>query len=167
MSAIHQLFKKYNLEQGMSVTRAISAVGQEFATHSDPAAGPNKLIALFGGKPVKNSVEADIIAKALVEQAVVLGDDFDTAAAFEVAAGKVAKIRTSMPYAFAGTDQAVAPVKAAKRAGSRGGDKKVRARTIFDREQGKSAGAVAKIIATELDITYANAYYYVSRVFNK
>ena len=56
--------------------------------------------------------------------------------------------------------------KAAKRS-ERGGDKKVRARVVFDREQGKSSGQIAKVISTELGISYANAYYYVSRVFNK
>jgi hypothetical protein len=44
-------------------------------------------------------------------------------------------------------------------------DKKAAARAIFDRMQGSTSGEIAKVIQTELKITYANAYYYVSRVF--
>jgi hypothetical protein len=44
-------------------------------------------------------------------------------------------------------------------------DKKEAARRIFDANQGKGNGEIAKLISAELEITYANAYYYVTRVF--
>ena len=166
MSSIANLYKKLNLEQGMSVTRALTAAGDFFATFSNPAKGPNGIIQMLGGKPLSNAVEADIVAKALIEQAVVLGEQFELQAAMVIAQAKLTKIRATMPYAFAGADTPVVAEKAAKRS-ERGGDKKVRARVVFDREQGKSSGQIAKIISTELGISYANAYYYVSRVFNK
>jgi len=36
---------------------------------------------------------------------------------------------------------------------------------IFEANKDKGNGEIAKLIATELEITYANAYYYVTRVF--
>jgi len=44
-------------------------------------------------------------------------------------------------------------------------DKKARALEIFEANRGKKASDVAKLIQVELGITFANAYYYVSRVF--
>lgn len=44
-------------------------------------------------------------------------------------------------------------------------DKKEAARRIFDANRDKGNGEIAKLISSELEITYANAYYYVTRVF--
>jgi len=44
-------------------------------------------------------------------------------------------------------------------------DKKVAAHRIFDANREKGNGEIATMIAGELEITYANAYYYVTRVF--
>lgn len=46
-------------------------------------------------------------------------------------------------------------------------DKKVAAMRLFDAHLDKNNGAIARIIAAELEITYANAYYYVTRVFKR
>lgn len=46
-------------------------------------------------------------------------------------------------------------------------DKKVAAQRIFDINIDKSNGFIARIIEKELEITYANAYYYVTRVFKR
>lgn len=46
-------------------------------------------------------------------------------------------------------------------------DKKVAAQRIFDSNKDKGNGEIAKMISTELEITYANAYYYVTRVFKR
>ncbi len=43
--------------------------------------------------------------------------------------------------------------------------KKQAAMRIFEANKDKGNGEIAKLIATELEITYANAYYYVTRVF--
>lgn len=56
---------------------------------------------------------------------------------------------------------------AKKVAQPRSSDKKERARAIFLANNTESNNNIAKIIATELDITYSNAYYYVTRVFKK
>ena len=46
-------------------------------------------------------------------------------------------------------------------------DKKVAAMRIFDANLDRGNGAVAKMISEQLEITYANAYYYVTRVFKR
>lgn len=56
-------------------------------------------------------------------------------------------------------------VKAKAPKAPRVNDKKEAARRIFDANKGKGNGEIAKLISTELEITYANAYYYVTRVF--
>ena len=46
-------------------------------------------------------------------------------------------------------------------------DKKVAAQRLFDANKDKNSGAIARLISAELEITYANAYYYVTRVFKR
>lgn len=46
-------------------------------------------------------------------------------------------------------------------------DKRVAALAIFEANKEKTNGAIAQIISTELEITYANAYYYVTRAFKR
>jgi len=46
-------------------------------------------------------------------------------------------------------------------------DKKEAALRLFEANPDKNNGAVARLIAAELEITYANAYYYVTRVFKR
>lgn len=45
--------------------------------------------------------------------------------------------------------------------------KKVAALKLFEANVDKGSGEIARIIAKELEITYANAYYYVTRVFKR
>jgi len=46
-------------------------------------------------------------------------------------------------------------------------DKKVAAQRIFDANKDKGNGEIARMIAEQLEITYANAYYYVTRAFKR
>jgi hypothetical protein len=46
-------------------------------------------------------------------------------------------------------------------------DKKVAAQRIFDANTDKGNGEIARMIAEQLEITYANAYYYVTRAFKR
>lgn len=45
--------------------------------------------------------------------------------------------------------------------------KKVAALKLFEANVDKGNGEIARLIAKELEITYANAYYYVTRVFKR
>ena len=49
----------------------------------------------------------------------------------------------------------------------RSNDKKAAALKLFEANKEKGNGEIAKLISTELEITYANAYYYVTRVFTR
>lgn len=46
-------------------------------------------------------------------------------------------------------------------------DKKVAAQKLFEDNKDKGNGEIATLISKELEITYANAYYYVTRVFKR
>lgn len=46
-------------------------------------------------------------------------------------------------------------------------DKRVAAESLFKANLTMNNGQIAKLIASELEITYANAYYYVTRVFKR
>lgn len=134
----------------------------------------NRLISDLNCKPVVHPVDAEIFAKALIEQVILTGEDFDPETATIAANARVEKIKAKMPELYAGVEVEayddtgmIKPSKKAKRAGraTEVNDKKANARAIWEKHQGKPAGEIAKIIAAELKITYANAYYYVSRVF--
>lgn len=45
--------------------------------------------------------------------------------------------------------------------------KKVAALKLFEANTDKGNGEIARLISKELEITYANAYYYVTRVFKR
>lgn len=138
----------------------------------------NRLITDLNCKPIAHPVDAEIFAKALIEQVILAGEDFDPETATIAANARVEKIKAKMPELYSGVevetyDDSGLLVKSTKKKTKRAGrddavnDKKASARAIWEKHQGKPAGEIAKIIAAELKITYANAYYYVSRVFNK
>lgn len=157
---------KMGLRPGMSVTRAITAVGMKINDSTDQLKAANKIIISLGAKPVSNTAMADVIAKALVEQAVVNGESYDPEKAIIIATEKFNKIMRTMPYVFA-TDNQGNPTSSGK--GGAANDKKTQALEIFNRESGKGLTntAIAQIIAEELEITLSNAQYYVTRVFAK
>lgn len=157
--------EKLGLQPSMSVSRAISKIGLDISESNDPLRAANKIITALNGLPVANPIHADIIAKALIEQAVIFGDSYSAEKAMAVANEKYDKIKRTMPYVFAGSSEDPTPKRNVEVKEKRGGDKKVRALEIFNREKGKPNGEIAKMIAAELEITYANAYYYVTRVF--
>lgn len=158
---------KLGLAPGMSVTRAITKIGMDISESTNQLDAANKVIVALGAKPVSKPIQADIIAKALIEQAVISGEFYKPEKAILIAEEKYRKIEQTMPYAFAGSTEDQNPNRTIVAKEKRGGDKKDRALEIFNRESGKSGSEIAKIIAAELDITFANAYYYVSRVFVK
>lgn len=157
---------KMGLRPGMSVTRAITAVGMKINDSTDQLKAANKIIISLGAKPVSNAAMADVIAKALVEQAVVNGESYDPEKAIIIATEKFNKIMRTMPYVFA-TDSQGNPTSSGK--GNVTNDKKTQALEIFNRESGKGLTntTIAQIIAEELEITLSNAQYYVTRVFAK
>lgn len=154
------VLSKLGLRSGMSVTRAITAIGIRISDSSDQLKTANKIIISLGAKPVSNVALADVLAKGLVEQAVVCGADYVAEDAIKIATAKYDRLMATMPYVFSTDD---------KSTGGPVNDKKVQALEIFNRESGKGLtnSAIAEIIATELEISVSNAQYYVTRVFAK
>jgi hypothetical protein len=165
MDAVYVL-DRLGMEPGMSVTRAITHLNMLLADSSDPHTMTNKIIVSLGAKPVGNTKQAEVIAKALIEQAIMKGEYYEPEAAMAIAGAKLLKIEQTMPYVFASDDDRQT-ASGETRPPKGGNDKKAAAHVIFLREAGKTKGEIATIIAKEIDITYANAYYYVSRVFGK
>jgi hypothetical protein len=159
--------KKVGLAPGMSVTRAISKIGLDITESSNQLEAANRIIAMFGGTPVSKPVQADIIAKSLVEYAVVNSEYYQPDEAMVIALAKYHKIEKTMPYVFAGSTESQTPPRNGVVKEKKTNDVKTLALEIYNREKGKSGTDIAKIISTELDITFANAYYYVGRVFAK
>lgn len=159
--------RKIGLQPGMSVTRAISKIGLDIGESSNQLEAANRIIVSFGGVPASKPIHADIIAKALIEQAVVMGANYNSVEAMVVANEKFGKVERTMPYVFAGSTEDMQPARQAAATERKKGGTKDQALTIFNREKGKTNNEIAKIIAAELDITFANAYYYVGRVFAK
>lgn len=175
IDAVYAL-NKLGLQPGMSVSRAISLIGTKIDDSSDPLRAANKIITSFGAQPVSNTIMANILAKALIEQAVLSGSSYDVEKSIAVASEKYLKIERTMPYVFAGSGEGSTPVLnkpvragGGKKSSGKTNDKKTQALEIYNRESGKglTGTAIAKIIAEELEITVANAQYYVTRVFNK
>jgi hypothetical protein len=156
---------RLGLVPGMSVTRAITEIGNRINESSDQLSEANRIIVSLGSKPAGTFIVADIIAKSLIEQAVLQGDSYNPILATTFANAKVEKIKQTLPYVFVSAEEQTN--NSAEQTSRGNGDKKARAYEIFVREKGKTKGEVATIIAKEVDITYANAYYYVSRVFGK
>ena len=94
---------KLGLSPGMSVTRAIMLIGMEISESTNQLDAANKVIVAMGAKPVSKPIQADIIAKALIEQAVINGEFYQPEKAILIAEEKYRKIEQTMPYIFAGS----------------------------------------------------------------
>lgn len=161
-----QVLNNLGLQPRMSVTRAISKIGLDIIESTSQLEAANRIITMLGGTPVSKPVQADIIAKAMVEYAVNNSEYYLPDEAVVYALQKYHKIERTMPYVFAGTTESQTPVRGIVKE-KKTNDVKSAALEIYNREKGKSGTEIAKTIAAELDITFANAYYYVGRVFAK
>lgn len=165
--------KEIDVDPRRGVVRAVQTVGENIAESTDPLGYANAVIQSLGGQEQLDFPTARIMAKSLVEQAVS-GDKFDPKTALKAAEQKVAKLRTEQAWSFTGTAAPTAdgetPVvqKGRKSAVlSDGKSKKAAALKLCADNASLDNGALASLIAKELAITYANAYYYVSRVWKR
>lgn len=160
-----QVLQKYGIK-GESVVKAIQQVGEDIGLSSDPLSYANCIISDLGGADQYDLASARILAKALVEQAIIQ-PSYDPDSASKTADGKLSKIKVDMPYVFDPDATASQTSKFSSSKGTKSNDKKAKAKVIFDSNKDKTNGEIAQLIAADLDITYANAYYYVSRVFKR
>lgn len=158
-----QVLNDYGIKTS-SVGGAIKQIGDVIDDSRDPLSLSNSIINQLGGIDQYDLVSAKILAKALIEQAMVQ-DPYDSDKATKAAEGKLEKIRKDMPYVFAKPEEESASAPTAKQSAIV--DKKARAQEIFNANKTLTNGEIAKLIQDDLKITYANAYYYVSRVFKR
>ena len=163
MVDVKSVFKTCDVTPEGSLNRNIQNVSNRITDSTNPHAESNDIIKRLGGSYCVDPVEAPIIAKIMVEQAIsftLQRRDFDPDHAMKIAKVKVADMKAKHPYLFVMKENSVNT--ATKPAVN---DKKARALAIFEANRGKKPSDVAKLIQVELGITFANAYYYVSRVF--
>lgn len=158
-----QVLSDYGIKP-YSVGGAIKQIGDTIDESRDPLSLSNSIINQLGGVDQYDIVSAKIIAKALIEQAMVQ-DPYDSEQATKVAESKLEKIRKDMPYVFVKPEEESVSEPTPKQAAVV--DKKARAQAIFNANKSLTNGEIAKLIQDDLKITYANAYYYVSRVFKR
>lgn len=168
MVDVQSVFKKYKINPERSINRIIQDISSAISDSRDPFVMSNQLIGQLGSTTVQDYSEAPIIAKCLVEQAVVM-KEYDPIAARKIADEKVAAMRAKHSWMFASSEKEKTVTSAitgeTAKAAKANNDKKAKALAIFEANRGKKASDIARLIQIELDVSFANAYYYVSRVF--
>lgn len=175
---VQAALKEIDVDPRKGVIRAIQIVGQNIKESSDPMGYANAVITSLGGVDQYDFPSARIMAKALVERAVS-GDAYVAEEAVKYAEDKIEKLRNDVKTAFlfAEDKEKVDPETGeqlpAKQKGrkstvmSDGKSKKEAALAICKANSSLANAALAGMIQKELKITYANAYYYASRVFKR
>lgn len=156
------------IDRSMSPVAAVRRVGEIIERSNDKLYTANKIIASLGAPVVTTERTAAVLAKGLVEQALIHGESYKSELAMTIVAGKYMKLVDGMPGVYNAGD----PWKDQRSSATTGravtsDDKKIRAMQIFERNKTLNNSCIAKLIAKELDITFANAYYYCTRVFKK
>lgn len=153
-----------NTSGALSIAAGLAAAVNPKATAADAAkdAKPtSSLVATDGTKVLEVDKSTKPAAKA--KKAKAPATTAPVAPATAVAGTEKAKAKEPAK-AKTETKKSTKPaVKEAKEENA----KKLKAKKIFDKNTSKSAGEIAGMIAKELEITYSNAYYYVTRVFGK
>lgn len=157
-----------------SVHRCVQRVTEILEGSSSRLNAANRIIMRLGCSPQKDEHQAELIAKALVEQAWTLGQMYDPQTAIEVARAKYERIFATMPYAFINTaTEAVGAgelgAKRAKKASSQEAENKEAAiRQLWVELKGTmNNNQLCKTIAERLELTPANVGYYINRKLNK
>lgn len=175
---VQAALKEIDVDPRKGVIRAIQIVGQNIKESSDPMGYANAVITSLGGVDQFDFPSARIMAKALVERAVS-GDTYVAEEAVKYAEDKIEKLRNDVKTAFLfveakkDVDPETGEQLPAKQKGRKstvmadGKSKKEAALAICKQNSSLENAALAGMIQKELNITYANAYYYSSRVFKR
>jgi len=167
MNAVATL-EKMDINVGGSISRALTQFNMLAEQSGNRHSFCNRLIVELGGKTSDKPSVANVIALTFIEQVMKQDGEFDVDAANEAAADKVAQLAAKHPSIFVEGGEIVVQQPVVKKKVARTGNpKKEQARLIFEREAGQQQCEIAKIMAKEMKITFANAYYYVTRVFQQ
>lgn len=164
----NEFVKTYKVDPN-SIVRSVQVVGSKIIESGDPLVTANKIIMNLGGSTQTSPIDARVMAQALTEQILVQKDGYDVEKAISIANAKLEKIRREMSFMYAIEEKEVEATVSADgkvRASRKGSaEKKAKALEIFQANRDKKESDVAKLIQVQLGITFANAYYYVNRVF--
>lgn len=174
------VLQSLGISTDQSVHRGIQRVTEILDGSSSRLNAANRIIVRLGCSPQKDEKHAELIAKALVEQAWNTGRMYDPQVAVEVAQKKYEHILHNMPYIFINT--ATEPVPGAegesearivskrvkKASGGEANDKEKAIRQMYDELKGTmNNNQLCKKIAAQLDLTPANVSYYINRKLNR
>lgn len=170
------VLQSLGISTDQSVHRGIQRVTEILDGSSSRLNAANRIIMRLGCSPQKDEKHAELIAKALVEQAWNTGRMYDPQVAVEVAQKKYERILHNMPYIFINT--ATEPVpgaegeaearivsKRVKKASSgEANDKEKAIRQLYEEYKGTmNTNQLCKKIAAQLELTPANVSYYINR----
>lgn len=155
-------FERFGVRMDGSPTRMLLTIGDRIREASDPLGYANGLIAQLGGLPVTstNFTVVDMTAKHIILHAFNNPLGYDPQLAQAGATAYVNLKQKDHPWMFTTGETKVNSTT------SETNDKKTRALQIYTECKDMPVKHVCERIMKELDITYANAYYYV-RGFNK
>lgn len=162
---VEKVLEKAGVSKKLGVQRAVQATGDKIMNAADPLAVANSIVVGLGGKAQEDFPTARIMAKTMVAEAVD-SPVFVPEQAAKNATAKVAKLKETSKYLFEGANADATPKKRGRPA-TNGGDLKKKALEICEANKSLTNGEIAQMIQKQLDITYSNAYYYVSRVFKR
>lgn len=166
------VLESLDIAADMSVHRGIQRVSEILDNSPSRLNAANRIIMKLGCSPQKDEKHAELIAKALVEQAWKMGMMYNPQTAIEIAQKKYERILKNMPYCFINIatepvpveDDRIVQVRAKKPASAESNDKEVSIRKMYNELKGQmNNNQIAKRIATELDLTVANVSYYINR----
>ncbi len=165
---------KFKIDPSKGVNRAVYEVSKFVNESNDRLTKANKVIMELGGPKVEHERYAVLMSQAMVEYAVEHLSDYNAEDAFQASEKRYHDLKEKMPWACLEPETIRESKHSAYKRKTdivkespKNNNKKKEAIVIFNENKEKSNGEIAKIISAKLEITYANAYYYVSRVFKR
>lgn len=162
---VSPILEKYGIDSKTGVNEAIYIIGLRVGDARNRLQEANKILASFGAPKIqKEDRVAELLAKGLIEQAVLHRNNFNFDEAWKIANQKYENIRITFPYGLISTEERqTAKGKVVRKSN----DKKTRALEICEQNKTLSNAELAKLIQKDLKISFSNAYYYSSRVFKR
>jgi len=162
---ITNLLDDLNINPVDGAVKAVHTVGVVVNNSSNRLSAANRIITALGAPKIHKEREAVIMSQALIELAIKSPTNFIFKEAKPLIDQRMEKLKISIPWAFVESANASKvesdpdkPVVA---------DKKEKALAICKKNKDSTNAQLAIIISKEIGITYANAYYYASRVFKR
>jgi hypothetical protein len=156
---VDHVIEKYGIPMDQTVYHAIWKVDSILDSSSNIQKTIDDIIDSFGIATRLQLIEGRIFVKGLVEYVYLFRDTYSPVDANAYGLAKVDKVQRDMPYLL--SRPRVLIDKRAKISGN----KKARIKDIIDCNPTLTTGELTKIITKDLNITHANAYYYLKRVF--